>query len=315
MNRISRAIIASILITSPVLAEEDWIPIWPNLSAESSDEQVENRDVDQNAKGLNRSISNVTVPGLSLHLPKLDSSKSAAVIVLPGGGFSRIVVNKEGFDTAERLNAEGLAAIVLKYRTWIASPEDMQEMMVYYRASPDERAKMTRPNPAARREAMHMAFMDVQKAVRVVRAHASEWNIDPTKIGVMGFSAGGQYAAAVSMDHDDGDSTSHDAIQRVSCRPDFAALVYTAIDDERATTEAIATMPPTFIVHAEDDKLVPVTLTALKLHSAMRKQNLSAELHIYAKGGHGFGLGVQGGAVSGWPSAFLRWLDDINVIE
>ena len=288
-----------------------WEPLWSDLPATDDVEKIENREIEQNRKGLNRAISAVSTPGFSVHRPQ-SNVPTPAVVVFPGGGFLHLAIDKEGSDVAEFLNASGIAAIVVKYRTWQPSPEELKAMMEFFQATAEERASMTRGEPKGREEAIKQALGDARRAVRIVRTRAADWNIDPNRIGVLGFSAGGYLAAAVAMDHDPGDGSSDDVVERASSRPDFAGMIYAAIDKDEMTESAVRSMPPSFFVHAADDPLVNPDETTLYMYKKMRSLGLAAELHLYQQGGHGFGLGVRGGAVAGWPAGFVAWIREIS---
>lgn len=259
-------------------------PIWPHgrpgEQVAGTAEAVVNRQQDQNELGLNRSYSHVTQPTIAIHLPPREAASGVAVIICPGGGFTRVVIDKEGHDVARRLNSFGIAAVVLKYRT-----------------------KNSRDEPLDR------PLADVQRSVRIIRSRAEALNVDPGKIGVMGFSAGGNLAAAVGTHFDLGKQNAADPIERVSCRPDFLAGIYPAWLD-RLVEGVTAETPPAFLVHAGDDGL-PAELTA-QFYIALKKAKVPAELHLYTTGGHGFGLGIHGGPVATWPNHFADWLKQLD---
>ena len=255
--------------------------LWPNgIHGSKDDEQVVNRDVDLNEFGLNRSISQVSKPTITTYFPPMESSTGIAVIICPGGGFGRVVIDKEGNDVARWLNTIGITGIVLKYRTGI-------------------RGDTTQ-------------VIDAKRAIRIVRSRAKEWNIDPNKIGLIGFSAGGYIAASLATSYDEGQATATDPIARISCKPNFLGLIYPAIpeDIEKNINNHTA---PTFLIHADDDHLP--TENSLRVYQALRKVEVSAEIHIYAKGGHGFGLGINGGPVATWPERFKEWLQALEILD
>jgi acetyl esterase/lipase len=253
--------------------------LWPGPALGSEDientEEVINSSEDQNAFGLNRSISNVSVPTLAIYLPPEAIATGSAVIICPGGAFERIVIDKEGHDVARWLNSIGVAGVVLKYRT--GAPED--------------------------------ALLDVQRAIRIVRGRAQELNIRPDRIGVMGFSAGGYAAAWAAVRFDEGQPDAKDALDRISSRPDFVSLIYPAIPEniEKYVTQ---NTPPAFLVHADDDQRVP-SEHSVRFYHALRNAQVRAEIHIYATGGHGFGLGIHGGSAASWPQSFSEWLSSL----
>ena len=220
-------------------------------------------------------ITNVSRPMLTLFPAKEENAP--AMIVCPGGGYSYVVVDKEGYEIAAWLNSNGVSAAVLKYRT------------------PHNRDG---------------ALQDVQRALSLARAHAAEWHLDPQRLGVIGFSAGGNLAARASTSFDERAYPAIDAVDRQSCRPDFAVLVYPAYLDDKNGQVATnlnlkANIPPTLIVHSEDDKtFVPGS----KLYkTALDAAKVPNEFLLYPTGGHGYGLHCERDAKA-WPPAALDWL-------
>jgi len=267
------------------------IPLWPddpaiNTIHHNQAEKVENREIDHNALGLNRAYSYVSKPEMTVHLPDKKIVTGVAVVIFPGGGGIRVVIDKEGHDIAKMLNKYGIAGIVVKYRTF---PDDAQVQ--------GENKDL---------EVMRAIISDGLRAVRLVRLHAAEWSIDPNKIGVMGFSAGGHLATSVSTHWDKGNPHATEPVEKLSCRPDFMAPIYPAVPEN---IESLVTQdtPPAFIVATNDDKTTPAD-NSIDLYLLLRSNNIPAELHIYTFGGHGFGLGVKGGAVTSWPERFIDWL-------
>jgi acetyl esterase/lipase len=240
-------------------------------------------------------------PSLTFYLPPADKANGTAVVVCPGGGYGGLATGHEGKDPAQWLNRHGIAAFVLRYRL---GPR-------YHHPAP---------------------MQDAQRAMRLVRSRAKEWNLDPKRIGIWGFSAGGHLASTVATHFDDGRSDADDPIDRVSCRPDFAILCYPVItmrprvthggsrrnllgdkpdealvmslcNDEQVTEKT----PPTFLFHTNEDKVV-LPENSIRFYRALCQKKVPAELHIYEKGRHGVGLGVGLGAVSAWPEQLAGWL-------
>lgn len=231
--------------------------------------------------------TNVSVPTLQLFQARAPDSESEvprpAVIICPGGGYRYVVVDKEGSEIAERFNAAGVTALVLKYR------------------NPDNRDG---------------ALQDLQRSVRMVRSKANEWNIDPTQIGVIGFSAGGHLAARASVQFEVPLYQKIDCVDEESCRPDFAMLVYPAyLDDGQGGVSSQlnlqADIPPTLIVHTDDDKRYVI---GSKVYSmALKNKGVSHKFLLYETGGHGYGLHSEG-EVKVWPEKAVEWLESMNVI-
>ena len=253
-------------------------PIWPSDPPGGRPvdgvEAAENRPVDQDEYGLNRSVSNVNTPTITVHLPHPDLATGAAVLILPGGGFRRIVYDKEGHAVARWLTQIGIAGVVLKYRT---RDRDSVEPL-----------------------------LDAQRATRILRSRSPEWGLDPERLGVIGFSAGGHIAARLAAEGDDGRPDAPDPIDGFNSRPSFLSFVYPAVPADIEERIAAST-GPAFIVHAADDGL-SVDDHSLRLYRALRRHGVSVEMHVYASGGHAFGLGVRGGPIACWPAVYARWL-------
>lgn len=237
-------------------------------------------------------LGNVSVPTLTLYKAKNGSAKPApAVVVFPGGGYSILAIDLEGTEVCDWLTAKGVTCVLLKYRVPNTGP---------YPKSP-------------------AALQDAQRAMGLVREHAAEWGIDPQRIGVLGFSAGGHLAAAISTHFDQRLYDPIDAADKLSCRPDFAVVVYPGYlalaEKNFAPNPEInptANTPPTFIVQAEDD---PVHVeNAVVYFMALKNAKVPAELHIYAQGGHGYGLRRTALPVTTWPQAVETWLHTIKIL-
>jgi acetyl esterase/lipase len=235
-------------------------------------------------------LANVAVPTLTLYAP-LGKNTGAAVVVFPGGGYNILAIDLEGVEVCDWLTAKGITCLVLKYRVPGTGPY---------------------PKSAA-------ALQDAQRAVGLVRAHATEFKIDPKRIGVLGFSAGGHLAAAVSTHYGERLYSSVDAADKVSCRPDFEVVVYPGYLADADKSFAFSTdipvsaeTPPTFLVQAEDDPVHVENSTAYFL--ALKAVGVPTEMHLYAKGGHGYGLRRTDLPVTGWPDRVDEWLKLIGVV-
>ena len=222
-------------------------------------------------------VSNVHAPSLTVYLPSKPSG--TAVIVVPGGGYRELWMDHEGHNVARFLNERGITAFVLEYRLPRA--------------------------PGSRYTIMGDSLGDLLQAVRLVRSRAAEWSLDPHRIGLIGFSAGGNLAGLGVMNSGDGTADARDVIDRTSSRPDFAALVYPGPFEELRLK---AGDPPLFLLCGGDDRADVVT-GVTKLFAAARELKIPAELHVYDRVGHGFGLRASNtGPVSAWPQQFVDWL-------
>ena len=233
-------------------------------------------------------VSNVHAPSLTVYLPANASGTAArtAVIVVPGGGYRELWMDHEGYDVARFLNEHGIAAFVLKYRLPRA--------------------------PDSRYTILGDSLGDLLRAVRLVRSRAADWSLNPRRIGVLGFSAGGNLAGLGVMKSDPGIPDSPEGIDRTSSRPDFAALIYPGPFEELRLE---AGDPPLFLLCGSDDR--PDVVTGVtKLYLAARELRIPAELHLYDRVGHGFGLRASStGPVSAWPRQFVDWLGVENLVE
>ncbi len=243
----------------------------------------------------------IDIPTLTIYLPSPDKANGTAIVICPGGGYGHLAMDHEGHQIARWANSLGVAGIILKYRI---APR-------YHHPAP---------------------MQDVQRAIRTVRVRARDWHIDPNRIGVIGFSAGGHLASTAGTHFDVGKPDARDPIERQSCRPDFMILLYPVITMENEYThkgsrknllgenpsgELVALMsnekqvtaqtPPTFLVHTSNDRVVPVQNSIL-FYTALHNFGIPAEMHIYENGPHGFGLGRKDPILSTWPQLCADWL-------
>lgn len=235
----------------------------------------------------------VTQPTITVYSPPRAGS-GAAVVVFPGGGYSVVAMDLEGTEPCEWLTSRGITCVLLKYRV------------------PCDRVGPYR-NCATAEE-------DAQRAVRLVRYRAAEWHVDPNKIGVLGFSAGGHMAVVMSTKFEQRAYRAIDDADKVSCRPDFALVLYPghiAVPEENFVLNPdiriTSRTPPTFLVHAYDDPVDPVE-NSLVYYMALRKAGVPAELHVYAHGGHAFGLRRTPAPITEWPMLAEDWLKSIGMI-
>lgn len=232
--------------------------------------------------GLPGNFTVTHYPSVYIFLPPREKATGAAMIVAPGGGNTQLVIDKEGWEMADWLNSIGVAAFVLKYRLAKAPG-------VTYTLSGD-------------------VYADAARAVRLVRSRAEEWHVDPKRIGFSGFSAGGQVAAMIETRFDAGNPAAADPVERQSSRPDFNVLIYPGARPEGFPVTKDA--PPAFLVCADDDRShVEATV---QLYLELEASRVPAEMHIYASGGHGFGLrpSKTGAPVATWPDRLKDWLSE-----
>jgi acetyl esterase/lipase len=303
--KIINMIFAINLFTAAAMAQEYRVPLYsgtiPNSINTGQKEKIEKSEITV--------ISNVQVPDIAVYLPSKRFATGQAVVICPGGGYWILAYDLEGTDIARYLNSIGVAAVVLKYR-----------LPVYGNTT----------------ESYKVPLMDAQRALRLVRFNAGKWNIDPGKIGIMGFSAGGHLASTLGTHFDYGNATAADSVEKVSCRPDFMVLMYPVIsftdpsthtgsrdallgkdaDPERIKyfsneLQVRDDTPPAFFVHADNDTGVPVENTLL-MYRALRARKIPAELHIISEGEHGFGLGVGNEHINSWTNSLKLWLNWLN---
>lgn len=294
---------APVVISSPPeprgLLSDASFPLWPADKVPGAAGVTATRLVLERGTPAShdRAILHVSQPILEVFRPA--NPNGAAIIVAPGGGYVRLAIDKEGAGAARRLNQCGVTAFVLNYRLpgdgWAAGYDS--------------------------------ALQDMQRAIRLVRARARDWNLDTKRVGVMGFSAGGHLAAAVLTRHDEATYTPIDAADTLSARPDLACLGYAVMSVGAGTNQYPGPdtpsgqqgapqplnervrpgLAPTFIVHAADDQTVPVA-NSLAMFSALKSAAVPVEMHLYQEGGHGFGFALAGDRpASHWPDAFETW--------
>ena len=298
-------LILFLMLNLSLNAQEYRMPLYPGAIPNSKNtggiEKTEVSDITL--------ISNVQIPDIAVYLPSKRFATGQAVVICPGGGYWVLAYDLEGTDIARYLNSIGVAAIVLKYR-----------LPTYGNCIEPHKAPL----------------MDAQRAMRLVRHNASKWNINPSKIGIMGFSAGGHLASTLGTHFDYGNKSATDSVEKESCRPDFMILMYPVIsftdtsmhlgsreallgkDPDPALVKYYSNelqvkddTPPAFFVHADNDNGVPVENTLL-MYKALRAKHIPAELHILGEGEHGFGLGGSNEHVASWTNSLKLWLTSLN---
>jgi acetyl esterase/lipase len=265
--------------------------VWPG-NAPGETKPIPEEKMEE-SKGVKR-ISNVTKPTLSIFRPTKEKDTGAAVIVCPGGGYNILAWDLEGEEVAAWLNSIGVTGIVLKYRV------------------------PRRPDQPQNKPPLG-ALQDAQRALSLVRSNAGEWKIDPDRIGILGFSAGGHLSAWASTNFDKRAYEPLDDIDKVSCRPNFAVLIYPGgvvprgKEDLSEEIRVNKDCPPMFFAHAGDDRVTPEN--SLRLYLALKRAGVRAELHVYASGGHGFGLRPSDKPCSTWPKSCEAWLRSQGLLK
>ncbi len=297
--------LAVILLVCPVKGAEDAlvVPVWPGAVPEDhgaiGPERVRapSESPTKNAKW----ITNVTKPTLTLFRPAKDKNTGTAMIICPGGGYWNLAWDLEGEEVAAWLNTVGVTGVVLKYR--VPRRPGQPEM---------------RPAPGP--------LLDAQRAVSLARSRAADWGINPHRIGIVGFSAGGHLALATATQFDRRAYEPLDEIDRTSCRPDFAVAVYPGylIEQHPAGVEINKDVlapylripretPPVFLAHASDDTVAGVE-NSVVMYLSLKRANVPAELHVYAQGGHGFGVRPSGLPCSTWTDRCVAWLQNQGLL-
>jgi endo-1,4-beta-xylanase len=267
-----------------VASEPTRVELWPNGALGSQDRKNEPEKIDRNNGACN--VTNIHAPSITSYLPAPQKATGTAIIIAPGGGHRMLCLGHEGDSLAEWFAQQGIAAFVLRYR--LAKEEGSKY-------SVDEHA-----------------MADTRRAIRTVRSRSTEWNIKPDRIGILGFSAGGELAALAAMESDPGQSDSDDPVERASSRPDFQVLIYPGSSHRFKVHPG---MPPAFIALGAKDR-DDISLGMAKLYLDYKQADVLCELHIYANAGHGFGYRPQAtGAAAQWPTRLKEWLVDSKLID
>jgi len=271
-----------ICLTAAAAAQPRAILLWPNGAPGSEGRPSEGKSPEETVRVNEYGehiVSGVHHPSITPYLPAREKSTGAAVIIAPGGGHKELWMDHEGYNVASWLSDHGVAAFILKYRL-------ARETGSTYTIE-------------------ESALPDIRRAIRLVRSRASEWGLNPDDVGVMGFSAAGELAALASTRYDTGVSSAADPVERESSKPAFQALLYPAIPRDMTLSKET---PPAFLACGEDDRQ-DIAQGLPELYLALKRAGVSAELHVYAGVGHGFGIRQNNGtAVSLWPQLFLEWL-------
>ncbi|MCH7726649.1 MAG: alpha/beta hydrolase [Planctomycetes bacterium] len=272
-------------------AEPALLDVWPGRPpGVGPDAKLEM--VIKPAKRFGRRVVKNTKPTLTVQKPPQEKDTGAAVVICPGGGYNVLADVHEGTEIAEWLNEIGVTAIILRYRV-----------------------------PRSKTQQKHVGpLQDAQRAMGLVRKHAKQWGIDPQRIGLMGFSAGGHLSATTGTNFKKRTYAKLDDADELSCRPDFLMLIYPAyLTTERGSLDLAseihvdAETPPTFFVHTGDDPIP--SYNSIAYYVALKKAGVKAEMHLYPSGGHGYGLGESDHAVSTWPQRAEHWLKNLGVLR
>ena len=292
-----RFLVVTFFVAAFAQAASEPIVLWPAGAPGEKGGLPPEADTSKPGEGLVSGkpiirLGNVSSPTISVFPAPADKATGAAVLVCPGGGYHILAMDLEGTEVCEWLNSIGVTAVLLKYRV-----------------------------PVREGQPKHgLALQDAQRAMGIIRQRASEWGIDPTRLGCLGFSAGGHLCAALSTSSEKRTYEAIDDADKQSCRPDFQTLIYAAYltqkdkgDEVSPDTAVSKTTPPTFMAMTEDD---PVRAeTALFYYLALKNAKVPAELHLYPIGGHGYGLRRTPFNIGTWPQRAEEWLKALGVLE
>jgi acetyl esterase/lipase len=267
------------------------MPIWPGTPPDA-----------QPVPGPQMQWTNIVQPTMTVYSPQRENN-GVAIVVFPGGGFEGLALKGEGTDVCDWLTSKGITCVLLRYRV-PSLPYDW-----HCKCRPDNLATPT------------LALEDAQRAMGLVRYHAAQWHIDPQKIGVLGFSAGGYLVAEISTRHAHRLYASVDAADEVSCRPDFAVAVYPGHLSAGGKAYALnpnvpvdQQTPPTFLLQAENDNVDGVN-QSIAYYIALKDAGIPVEMHLYAQGGHAFGLRSTKLPIGRWPTLVEQWLHTLGVLS
>jgi acetyl esterase/lipase len=283
---IAHSILAGVVAVVSLAAAEPpaSIPLWPS-GAPGSEGKTGDEVITKSASG-EISVAGIHRPSLTPYLPAKEKATGAAVLVIPGGGHRMLAITHEGYNVAEWLAERGIAAFVLKHRL-------AREANSTYRIEVE-------------------AFADAQRAMRLIRSRAAEWQIDANRIGALGFSAGGELVAQIAARFDAGVSDAADPIERQPSRPDFQALIYPGRSGDIQPTKD---SPPAFLAAAYNDR-TDISEGLAELYLRFKRAGAPAELHIYSVGGHGFGLrATNTRPVGSWPTRFEEWMRESGFLK
>jgi len=279
------------------VAAPEAIPLWPQAAPGEKGDIGEEKDTTKEKDGKVAGkpvvrLGNVSKPTLTVYPAPKDKATGAAMVICPGGGYSILALDLEGTEVAEWLNSIGVTAVLVKYRV-----------------------------PVRKGQERYLApLQDAQRALSLTRQHAKEWGIDPARIGIMGFSAGAHLSAVTSTSYDKRAYEAVDDADKQSCRPDFVMLIYPAYltvpkegDKIAPELNITANTPPTFLLQTEDDAIR--VECSVYYYLALKNAKVPAEMHLYPKGGHGYGLRATEQAVTSWPQRAEQWMRGLGVLK
>jgi acetyl esterase/lipase len=281
--KLKQLFLAALLLPGALFAADTMqqIPLWPN-GAPGFESR---KDIPEQAHDY--WVRNINNPSVTVFLPPKEKANGTAVLICPGGGHRELVFNAEGVDPARYLNSLGIAAFALKYRL-ARETNSPYSLQIHPR-------------------------QDAQRAMRLIRSRAAEWNIDTNRIGIMGFSAGGEVVSMLVYSATDGNTNAVDPVERLTCRPDFQIVIYPGPLD---VPKMVPTnTPPAFFLAANDDHSPSVVITTLL--EKFREAKVPAEVHLYAQGGHAFNMGNRSklASIHDWPQRMADWLADSGFLK
>lgn len=275
------------------------LPLWPDGIPDNqvsyAQEMVRSEEVNESSPSkMNRVFSQVSEPGYVLYEADQNKASGVAMVICPGGGFRDVWFDREGVDFAMWLAQKGITSLVLKYRTYNPDAEDFSLERNKYKGE---------------------VYADALQAIHILRSQAAELGIDKSKIGIAGYSAGGSLSLMAALEIYE-DILPEYASFKQSTLPDFACLIYPGVNETvMKTIETKEHIPPMFIINGAEDDVTPAN-KCIALYSALLDKNMRAELHIYAKGRHGFDSGIgRGKGVASWQDSFIFWLKDMTILD
>ena len=294
-------LILFIMLSLQVAKSQSIMKLWPN----GTPGEVVSPKPEEIFEG--KRVRYVSEPTLTVYLPTKETNTGIAVVICPGGGYAMEAMDHEGYEVGEFLQAHGIAGIVLKYRLPYGHSE--------------------------------IPLQDAQQAMRMVRLHAEEWSVDPKKVGIAGFSAGGHLASTLSTHYDSGNKDSKNPVEKLGSRPDFSILLYPVVTFKEEwghmgsrvnligntndwkiiqnfsnELQVNSQTPPAFIALADDDAGVKPR-NSIEYYMALKREGVPAELHIFKEGGHGFGMHKTGKAHDQWPLMVVEWMKAMKYIK